>query len=125
MTRYGRNRPEGTRRPWLALPVAAAALPLALGAAGPAQVAVGVGSASHVARPIAAHRPTVALAVGDFNGDRKADIVTAGADEGEVPVVLNNGGGTFSGHRDYAAGRGTAPVAAVSASPTTAPGLRR
>src|SRR5215469_9439254 len=51
---------------------------------------------------------SISVASGDFNGDGKADLVTAnfndGSVEGSVSVLLGNGDGTFLKHVDYATG---------------------
>ncbi|WUD70628.1 hypothetical protein OG937_02470 [Streptomyces sp. NBC_00510] len=102
VTRYGRIRPERARRPGLVLAVAAAALPLALVAVGPAQVAVGsAGSASHVARPIAAGPPAVAVATGDFDGD----------DAGTATALPGNGNGRFAAKTELPATSGAGALA--------------
>ena len=44
------------------------------------------------------------VAVGDFNGDGKADLVTANYGVNTVSVLLGNGDGTFQTHVDYGAG---------------------
>ena len=44
------------------------------------------------------------VAVGDFNGDGKADLVTANFSGNSVSVLLNNGDGTFAAKVDYATG---------------------
>jgi hypothetical protein len=41
------------------------------------------------------------LAVGDFNGDGRLDIVTSNHDDDTVSVLLGNGGGTFGTRVDY------------------------
>ena len=44
------------------------------------------------------------VAVGDFNGDGKADLATANAAANSVSVLLGNGDGTFQSAVNYAAG---------------------
>jgi hypothetical protein len=54
------------------------------------------------------------VAVGDFNGDGKLDLVTANYNaggSGTVSVLLGNGDGTFKTHVDYATGLGPQPIA--------------
>ena len=46
------------------------------------------------------NRP-LAIAVGDFNGDGKPDIVTADYSDAAVGVLLGNGNGTFMSVRNY------------------------
>ena len=63
----------------------------------------------------------VSVAVGDFNGDGKPDLVTVNSgiynsatgnyDNPSVSVLLNNGNGTFAARRDYAAGNTPRSVA--------------
>ena len=48
------------------------------------------------------------MAIGDFNGDGKLDVVLAQEFQGEVSVMLGNGDGTFSNAVNYAVG--TNPV---------------
>ncbi len=49
-----------------------------------------------------------AQAVGDFNGDGRADLVVANRDSNTASVLLGNGNGTFQPRTDYAVG--TAPI---------------
>jgi hypothetical protein len=49
------------------------------------------------------------VAVGDFNGDRRPDLVTANDDV--VSVLINRGGGSFRPKRDYIVGAGAVAVA--------------
>src|SRR5215469_13626756 len=49
-----------------------------------------------------------AIAVGDFNGDGKADLVVVNSSANTVSVLLGNGDGTFSAKNDFATG--TTPV---------------
>ena len=44
------------------------------------------------------------MAVGDFNGDGKPDLVVANYDSNTVSVLLGNGDGTFQTAVNYAAG---------------------
>ena len=44
------------------------------------------------------------VAVGDFNGDGKLDIVAANFEDSTVSVLLGNGDGTFQAARNYATG---------------------
>ena len=41
------------------------------------------------------------LAIGDLNGDDRADVVTANTDSSDVSVLLNNGEGGFRAKRDF------------------------
>jgi hypothetical protein len=52
-----------------------------------------------------------AVATGDFNGDNRADIVTANQNSANVSVLLNNGDNTFQGAQNYAVGSGPHSVA--------------
>jgi FG-GAP-like repeat/PASTA domain len=45
-----------------------------------------------------------AVAIGDLNGDGRADVVTANTYAGTLSVLLNNGAGGFGARRDYATG---------------------
>ena len=49
-----------------------------------------------------------AQAVGDFNGDGKADLVVANRDSNTMSVLLGNGNGTFQPRTDYTVG--TTPI---------------
>jgi hypothetical protein len=51
------------------------------------------------------------VAVGDFNGDGKADLAVANYSDHSVSVLLGNGDGTFQTHVDYATGSGPDSVA--------------
>jgi hypothetical protein len=53
----------------------------------------------------AGERPN-SVAVGDFNGDGKSDLVVANENSGSVSVRLGNGNGTFQGRQDFPAGFG-------------------
>ncbi len=55
----------------------------------------------------------MAVATGDLNGDRKADVVVGnqnGKDSNTLSVLINNGDGTFQPRVDYAAGTGTTSI---------------
>ena len=46
------------------------------------------------------------IAVGDFNGDGKPDLVMANSEVNSVSLLLGNGDGSFQMHVDYATGNG-------------------
>jgi hypothetical protein len=52
----------------------------------------------------------LSVAVGDFNSDRKPDLVTANGGD-VVSVLMNRGGGSFRAKRDYIVGGGAFSVA--------------
>jgi hypothetical protein len=68
---------------------------------------------------VAAGKNPFAIAVGDFNGDGRLDLVVANSGinpaggwlAGSVSVLLGNGDGTFQAHVDYATGNGPVSVA--------------
>src|SRR5439155_690451 len=53
-----------------------------------------------------------AVAVADFNGDGRADLVTANSGSGDVSILLGNGDGTFRAAVNYWVGAIVASVAA-------------
>jgi FG-GAP-like repeat len=53
-----------------------------------------------------------AVAIGDLNRDGKPDLVTANQGQGNVSVLLNEGGGSFSADREYE-GAGTPVSVAI------------
>jgi Bacterial Ig-like domain (group 3)/FG-GAP-like repeat len=59
----------------------------------------------------AAGASPTSLAVGDFNGDGKADLVVANYIGGSVSVLLGNGDGTFQGYADFTVGNSPDGVA--------------
>jgi hypothetical protein len=52
----------------------------------------------------------LSLAVGDFNGDGKLDLVVANYEDNDVSVLLGNGDGTFQTQTMYGTGNGPAGV---------------
>ena len=56
------------------------------------------------------HEPQ-SVAVGDFNGDGRADLAVANDSSNNVSVLLGNGNGTFQTAVNYGAGRGPSSVA--------------
>src|SRR6266699_1255197 len=54
---------------------------------------------------------TQSIAVGDFDGDRKADLAVANRSSGTVSVLLGRGDGTFQTAVNYAAGYQPSSVA--------------
>ncbi len=56
-----------------------------------------------------------ALAVGDFNGDGKLDIVTANEDTDNISLLLGNGNGTFGAATTYGLAGGDDPVSVAVA----------
>ena len=55
------------------------------------------------------------LAVGDFNNDRRLDIVVVNIPHANVAVLFGNGDGTFPMQRVYTLGNDTSPVSVVAA----------
>src|SRR5262249_1405181 len=58
-----------------------------------------------------AGRGTWSVAAGDFNGDRKLDLVTANYYSSTVGVLLGNGDGTFGPPKNYGVGGNPVAVA--------------
>jgi FG-GAP-like repeat/PASTA domain len=56
-------------------------------------------------------RGPLSVAIGDLNGDRKPDLVTANNYASTVSVLTNRGNGSFHAKRDYKTGRGAYSVA--------------
>ena len=61
------------------------------------------------ANNVAVGKNPFSIAVGDFNGDNRLDVVIANNNSNTVSVLLGNGDGTFQTHVDYATATGTGP----------------
>ena len=57
------------------------------------------------------HNLPFSVAVGDFNGDGKQDLVTANQTSSDVSILLGDGAGNFSGPTNFAAGGNSISVA--------------
>src|SRR5436309_901487 len=96
--------PAEKSRPMLASMVAAVAVALAL--------LTGAFSGSAEADPLFAApflsfetgRGPQSVAIGDLNGDGKADLATANCHSNTVSVLLGNGDGSFRAHTDFETG---------------------
>src|SRR6266851_4628550 len=64
-----------------------------------------------LATNIPAGKNPISIAVGDFNGDSRLDLVVANQGGSTVSLLLGNGDGTFQSHLDYTAGSGPIAVA--------------
>src|SRR5258707_373225 len=53
----------------------------------------------------------VGIAVGDFNGDGKIDIVTANEDDHSISVLRSNGDGTFQAPQTFSVGANPVGIA--------------
>jgi Bacterial Ig-like domain (group 3)/FG-GAP-like repeat/FG-GAP repeat len=73
-------------------------------AALPYIVTAGAGASFGTAVSYAAGTMPFAVAVGDFNGDGKADLAAANNNSGNVSVLLGNGNGTFQTAVNYPVG---------------------
>ncbi|HUB83279.1 MAG TPA: FG-GAP-like repeat-containing protein [Bryobacteraceae bacterium] len=60
--------------------------------------------------PVAAGATPTSMAVGDFNGDGRADLVVANQSAGTVSILLGHGDGTFDAPAWYSTGAGVAAV---------------
>ena len=79
---------------------------------GTVSVLLGRGDGSFAAPlPFTAGKHTTSVAVGDFNGDGKLDIVATNFLSGGVTVLLGNGNGTFQNAVSYRTGSGPRSVA--------------
>ncbi|WP_394828098.1 FG-GAP repeat domain-containing protein [Pendulispora albinea] len=84
-----------------------------LGTNGSVSVRLGLGGGNFApAVDYPAGTSPVAIAVADFNGDRKLDIATANLNSKNASVLLNQGNGTFAPKVDYATGNQPHGVAA-------------
>jgi hypothetical protein len=54
---------------------------------------------------------SIAIAIGDLNGDGKPELAVANADADTVSVLRNRGDGTFEAHLDYATGPNPGSIA--------------
>ncbi len=75
-------------------------------------VLMGDGSGGfNISTEIAPGEETFGVKVGDFNGDGKADFVTANRNSNTISVRLGDGGGGFSGSTNFSVGSGPLSVA--------------
>lgn len=82
----------------------------AVGDDGNVSILLGNGDGTfQAANNIAAGKNPFSIAVGDFNGDNRLDLVVANNSSNTVSVLLGNGDGTFQTHVDYATATGTGP----------------
>jgi FG-GAP-like repeat/PASTA domain/FG-GAP repeat len=63
------------------------------------------------ARSYATGRTPQSVAIGDLNGDRKANLATANSRANTASVLLNRGNGSFQARHDYATGEGPQSLA--------------
>jgi hypothetical protein len=66
---------------------------------------------THVEYSVSPGMTPSSVALGDFNGDNRLDIVVANSATNNISVLLGNGNGTFQTAVSYAAGSGPASVA--------------
>ena len=55
----------------------------------------------------------IAVAVGDFNNDRRLDIVVANYWTNNIGVFLGDGNGTFSSQKTYSTGYNSGPISVI------------
>ena len=84
---------------------------LVLGTSVSAAAPTGSAPSFAAAKSYATGRNPHSIAIGDLNGDRKPDLVTANSDDGTVSVLLNSGDSSFLAKRDYETGGSPESVA--------------